>query len=539
MNRTSFLWLIVMLFGFNTLSIAQVASAFSKIYGTNTSFEDFTHVSKALDNDLLVVGGLEDAAGSDLILAKIDPSTGSSNLWLRAGSDSIDSPFGVAQLADGGFVVAANTLSTYDFYHGDMYIVKVTAFGTLAWSKKFGKPNDVDEGFAMSVAADGNLIVAGYSYAYSAKQEAVVWKIDASTGGVLWAKRLVFRNRPIQYFRAIENTTDGNILVLGTSFYANTFYDPILIKLNSTTGNIVWDKKYASTGSQLIYALKKTPDGYVFSGNTPNPTNANKADMFVTKVDETGTPLWSKRYNASLYERPTSLSVATNGDIMVGGYAEIATRNSLDTTQMALYMRLNSTGTIQTSQVFGDTLKHTSRFQSVIANSPTNTILLGYTFAFGNFNDGKASLVSINSSSTTPQLTCMRNIPFSTFALAIDSTVASGYVQNNIADNATVVGVFSLLSLNETTVCLNTSTQTDVPKNQTLIVYPNPANSFINLHARDIEKVEIFDVLGKSVLQISKPIDSNIDVLGLGKGIYGIKITHQSGNISTTKFIKE
>lgn len=69
-------------------------------------------------------------------------------------------------------------------------------------------------------------------------------------------------------------------------------------------------------------------------------------------------------------------------------------------------------------------------------------------------------------------------------------------------------------------------------------LYPNPANGFVTISSElEINKVEIYNLLGKRVINTSKLVNNNLDVSSLSKGVYLIKLT--SGDaIATRKFIK-
>lgn len=68
--------------------------------------------------------------------------------------------------------------------------------------------------------------------------------------------------------------------------------------------------------------------------------------------------------------------------------------------------------------------------------------------------------------------------------------------------------------------------QTDV------IVYPNPAKEMMFIaHLHEASKVQLYSVLGIKVIDICVDSDKvNLDVTNLAKGIYILKIAHQSGN---------
>lgn len=71
-------------------------------------------------------------------------------------------------------------------------------------------------------------------------------------------------------------------------------------------------------------------------------------------------------------------------------------------------------------------------------------------------------------------------------------------------------------------------------------LYPNPATNFLNIEAAmSIEKVSIYNILGQEVISKSSNAELvTLDVSGLQAGVYIVK-TSISGNISSTRFIKE
>ncbi|TXG35146.1 T9SS type A sorting domain-containing protein [Seonamhaeicola maritimus] len=69
-------------------------------------------------------------------------------------------------------------------------------------------------------------------------------------------------------------------------------------------------------------------------------------------------------------------------------------------------------------------------------------------------------------------------------------------------------------------------------------VYPNPVKNVLHINTLEaIEKVEVFDLLGKSVLSQYNVMDQ-VDVSALNKSLYILKLTSDKG-VSTKKFVKE
>jgi|GEM_PF-3858016 len=72
--------------------------------------------------------------------------------------------------------------------------------------------------------------------------------------------------------------------------------------------------------------------------------------------------------------------------------------------------------------------------------------------------------------------------------------------------------------------------------NQEISLYPNPAKSFLKVHNNSeavVEKVSIFNMLGKLVLEESNPMAS-IDLKPIGFGIHMVKIQTNQGTLHKT-----
>lgn len=72
------------------------------------------------------------------------------------------------------------------------------------------------------------------------------------------------------------------------------------------------------------------------------------------------------------------------------------------------------------------------------------------------------------------------------------------------------------------------------------IIFPNPANNFINISVKEnnqISQVEVMDINGKLIRTINNQF-TNIDVSDLTSGIYIVKVLSNEGLISNSKFVK-
>lgn len=70
-------------------------------------------------------------------------------------------------------------------------------------------------------------------------------------------------------------------------------------------------------------------------------------------------------------------------------------------------------------------------------------------------------------------------------------------------------------------------------------VFPNPTQNILNIQTQEaIIETSVFDMLGKKVT-VNQLSANSIDVLGLAKGIYLVKVVLENGQLFSSKFIKE
>ena len=81
---------------------------------------------------------------------------------------------------------------------------------------------------------------------------------------------------------------------------------------------------------------------------------------------------------------------------------------------------------------------------------------------------------------------------------------------------------------------------TEVPDNDSLKIYPNPAISSIKIETEDLKKLKIVNVKGQTVKKVSVKNQSTVevDITKLAAGTYLIEAVDHNGNVKIGKFIK-
>lgn len=118
------------------------------------------------------------------------------------------------------------------------------------------------------------------------------------------------------------------------------------------------------------------------------------------------------------------------------------------------------------------------------------------------------------------------------YYIQIDNTAFKDIVNNNYA------GISDMTSLSFTTESTLSNNENDIA---TFRVYPNPVKNILNINnAKDIENVDIYNLLGQNVASFNKKtiINNTLNLIELPKGIYLVKI-HAGNKTKTIKILKQ
>jgi len=232
-------------------------------------------------------------AGGDYWAIKLDTS-GNIEWSKYYGGLFSDTPEGIAETNDGGFIIAggsdsmdtdiSNNIGSYDFW-----VIKISATGTLLWEKSYGG-DEIDEAWAVVKANDGNFLIAGDTRSNDVNVSnnigaADLWLIKISpTGELLWEKTL--GGTSFDVARAINTTQDGGFLLAGSSRSNDVNVtenkgqnDAWAIKVNSS-GTIQWQKTVGGTNIDFAYGIAELNDKTVI---VAGDTSSNDEDIIENK----------------------------------------------------------------------------------------------------------------------------------------------------------------------------------------------------------------------------------------------------------------
>jgi outer membrane protein assembly factor BamB len=288
------------------------------------------------DGGYAVAGYTESYGAGEVDLYLIRTDSIGDTLWTRTyGGVSSDYGYSVVETADGGFAVVGGT-SSYGAGVRDAFLIRTDSNGDRLWAKTYGGYND-DSGFSLAQVSDGGFIVAGYTRSYGAgERDVYVVRTDAD-GDTLWTK--VYGGIFNDYGWSVALSTQGGYIVAGeTESYGAGGYDVYLLMMDAD-GDTLWTVTYGGNNYDNSYSVSRASDGSYIAAGSTDSYGAGELDIYlITLVDipwrmfhhdrqRTGRspyigpdePIlkWSCDIGGDVHSSP---AVAADGTIYVGSY---------------------------------------------------------------------------------------------------------------------------------------------------------------------------------------------------------------------------
>jgi hypothetical protein len=342
------------------------------------------------------------------------------------GGDDYDAVSKIIKTNSGGWITAGYTKSYGDLGY-NILILKWNEEGKVVWERVIGNKGD-EYGYAIAQDTTGNIFVCGKTNSTGTVGgfDMCLLKLD-STGTLLWQHTYGGSGDDFANSMLLDSTGDI-IMAGGTTSFGNGGNDVYLVKVNSS-GTMLWSKTYGKSGDELAYGLAQVKDsGYILAGVTTSYLN-NKG--YVIRTDNIGDSLWSNAYyigaisNAAIYD----VKVLADTEFIYTGYGGSSNYGNM------FHMKTNMSGNLS--------YIHLASNLSDAGNAILTTSDGGYVVGGSYSNFGSFPILSKFSSSGIMQwqhiYTYNLGLTYNLFAVATD-------IVQNADDSFTLCGFSSLNS---------------------------------------------------------------------------------------------
>lgn len=303
-------------------------------------------VAGVTDDDLDGNGPGEHLGDTDAFLAKFDAN--GERTWLRQfGSTDADLAYFVALDSDDRTAVTGSTYGDMDdsgagaaSSTGDGFVTIFDADGTRDWTRQWGT-DESDLGITVAIDRDDNVVVAGTTTGdldadgpddVVGNGDLAVLKWDPS-GAPLWQRQVGSTAGDLEPYVSCD--LDGNVLVAASTAGdfdgsgAGTFAgqtDAVVITFTSL-GEVSGITQFGTNQVDYVTGSATDADGNVFvigyttadlDGMGGDAALGNE-DVFVAKLQPSGTPEWTRQFGTSGSDAARGLVVVAEGGLAVVG----------------------------------------------------------------------------------------------------------------------------------------------------------------------------------------------------------------------------
>lgn len=352
-----------------------------------TSNESAQEVISTNDGGYAILGFTQSSDG-DIT----DKTNKSFNFWLlkyspegilewqkNYGGLNDDRGFGLVQTPDGGYALLGHNTSsdgdaTVNAGNTDLWVIKVNATGSILWQKSHGYIGS-DYGAKIINTSDNGLLLTGVIDVTSSEGAGNDRKNHA--GGDYWAIKLNSNGDKLwrRYYGgtlseitgSVIETKEGDFVISGTSDSPDVdisnnkgTYDIWVVKINST-GTILWEKNFGGSQIDNGFGVTHTTDGnYLILGDTRSSDkdvafNNGSADIWALKIDPNGNIIWKKTIGGSSFDVGRSVCQAKEGGFYIAGSSRSVDGNITTNKGQndALILKISNEGNLEWQKTFG------------------------------------------------------------------------------------------------------------------------------------------------------------------------------------------
>ncbi|MDI3474741.1 MAG: hypothetical protein PWQ95_469 [Thermococcaceae archaeon] len=241
-------------------------------------------VALAPNGDIIVAGATESfgAGWTDVWVLRLDEN-GKIKWQKTYGGSGLDGAYAVA-LASNGDIIVAGTTRSFGAGKADAWVLRLEANGNVKWGKTYGGERD-DKATAVATAPNGDIIVAGYSRSFRTglsvgPSDAWFLRLDAN-GNVKWQKTYGGSGRDEAY--AVALADNGDIIVAGYTWSFRTGSDAWFLRLDEN-GNVKWQKTYRGSSWDYAEAVALAPNGDIIVAGRTDSFEVGNWDAWIIRL---------------------------------------------------------------------------------------------------------------------------------------------------------------------------------------------------------------------------------------------------------------
>lgn len=309
----------------------------------------------------------------DAFITKLTPS-GTLSWFKTFGGDDNDNSYDIAVDSAGNIYVTGET-GSYGAGFRSIFISKFTSSGILSWFNTISG-DLTDCGYGIAVDSSGYVYITGETSSYGAGDyDVFVAKLDSTGGDLLWFKTIGGSNIDRGYGIAIDSS--GYVYITGETFsYGAGDRDAFIAKLDAS-GNLLWFKIIGGENHDSSYGIAIDASGYIYITGYTDSYGAGETDILIAKVDALGNLLWLKIIGGNAWDYGHSIVIDASNNIYITGDTNSYGAGNRD----VFIARLDSSGSLLWFKTIGSCFGEFGTGSKL--DSFCNIYLTGCTYSYG------------------------------------------------------------------------------------------------------------------------------------------------------------
>ena len=447
----------------------------------------------------------------------------------------------------------------------------------VVWERTYGWPHEDilfsvenTEGGYMAL---GSVLVRGTFFGPYIFPEAVIIKLDYN-GDTIFVKNLGSWVRNGSGICAMKKCRDGNFLAALSAADTVLNFNTLRLMKITPSGQVRWQIDFPNTVNWLANDICVLPDGGCLITGGKDSQTGGLEDGYALRLDSNGTELWRQFFNPSIltYVRHAEVLNGTSNSFLISGNAGARIWAAW----------LDSNGVVHKQHIYWQDLANTQLSSAglkqapggnVVAwgsnsNYPNNQWYLGRfdttdaniweRIQYGNCinpyvnTEGKVMLDVYNSSGINFRKYSVNGTILDTLVLSNNLTHPRGF--NSAAwsnsDSAVFAGTVDTDNNNYRSdfyfvkmAGVGNGYVSAVPRLVSeeavrVSLYPNPAATSFRIGGLRVpQSVQLYNLNGQKVYELTAMPDTDIDVQGLPPGLYIVRLQADGVNMGTKKLV--
>ncbi len=307
------------------------------------------------------------------LLLLVSTAASQSLVWSKHyGGYFNEGGYACRQTSDGGFVAIG---STYSFGSGDhdLYLIRLDSLGDTLWAKTAGGTG-TDYGRDLQITPDNGFICVGSTTSSGSGLEDLYLVKFNQYGDLLWSK--TFGGTASDEAWSIRATSDSAYIICGTTNSSGAGYADLWLLKVSQNGTLIWSRTFGGVGGESGMAVRETWDGYVAIGATGS-FGTGYSSIYLVKTSFSGDSLWAITLGGAKADFGYSLEVTPEYGLILVGATGSYGLGYYD----AYVIKTTANGTVEWERTFGGT--RDDRAYAVSNTVDGNYIITGTTESFG------------------------------------------------------------------------------------------------------------------------------------------------------------